>query len=35
MRMIRRVYGRADLTEREANTFIGLLRRATERPDLE
>ncbi|RQG96988.1 RNA methyltransferase [Natrarchaeobius chitinivorans] len=35
MRMIRRVYGRADLTEREANTFIGLLRRAAERPDLE
>ncbi|WP_255194388.1 RNA methyltransferase [Natronobeatus ordinarius] len=33
MRMIRRVYGRADLTEREVNTFLGLLRRATERPD--
>ncbi|WP_207588849.1 TrmH family RNA methyltransferase [Halomontanus rarus] len=33
MRMIRRVYGRADLTEREATTFLGLLRRATERPD--
>ncbi|ADD07159.1 tRNA (cytidine/uridine-2'-O-)-methyltransferase [Natrialba magadii ATCC 43099] len=32
MRMLRRVYGRADLTEREANTFLGLLRRATERP---
>lgn len=32
LRMLRRVYGRADLTEREANTFIGLLRRATERP---
>ncbi len=35
MRMIRRVYGRADPTEREVNTFLGLLRRATERPDLE
>ncbi|MFC6717635.1 RNA methyltransferase [Natrialbaceae archaeon GCM10025810] len=33
MRMLRRVYGRAHLTEREANTFLGLLRRATERPD--
>jgi len=33
MRMIRRVYGRADPTEREVNTFLGLLRRATERPD--
>ncbi|GAB3025908.1 RNA methyltransferase [Natronobiforma cellulositropha] len=33
MRMIRRVYGRADPTEREVNTFIGILRRATERPD--
>ncbi|MFP8954959.1 RNA methyltransferase [Natrialbaceae archaeon A-arb3/5] len=32
MRMLRRVYGRADLTEREVNTFIGLLRRATDRP---
>lgn len=32
MRMIRRVYGRADPTEREVNTFIGLLRRAVERP---
>lgn len=32
MRMVRRVYGRADLTNREANTFLGLLRRATERP---
>ncbi|WP_226006510.1 RNA methyltransferase [Natrinema salinisoli] len=32
MRMLRRVYGRADLTEREANTLLGLLRRATERP---
>ncbi|ELY86601.1 TrmH family RNA methyltransferase [Natrialba hulunbeirensis JCM 10989] len=32
MRMLRRVYGRADLTEGEANTFLGLLRRATERP---
>ncbi|WP_049924952.1 RNA methyltransferase [Halopiger goleimassiliensis] len=31
-RMLRRVYGRADLTEREANTLLGLLRRATERP---
>lgn len=35
MRMIRRVYGRADLTGREATTFLGLLRRATERPDQE
>lgn len=33
MRMLRRVYGRADLTEREATTFLGLLRRATDRPD--
>lgn len=33
MRMLRRVYGRADLTTREANTLLGLLRRATERPD--
>lgn len=33
MRMIRRVYGRADPTEREVNTFLGLLRRAVERPD--
>ncbi|WP_254767957.1 RNA methyltransferase [Salinilacihabitans rarus] len=33
MRMIRRVYGRADPTEREVNTFLGLLRRAIERPD--
>ncbi|ARS91598.1 RNA methyltransferase [Natrarchaeobaculum aegyptiacum] len=33
MRMVRRVFGRADLTTREANTFLGLLRRATERPD--
>ncbi|MCU4740497.1 RNA methyltransferase [Halobacteria archaeon AArc-m2/3/4] len=33
MRMVRRVYGRVDLTEREATTFLGLLRRATERPD--
>ncbi|SEQ23103.1 RNA methyltransferase [Natrinema salaciae] len=32
MRMLRRIYGRADLTEREANTLLGLLRRATERP---
>ncbi|MXV64397.1 TrmJ/YjtD family RNA methyltransferase [Natronorubrum sp. JWXQ-INN-674] len=32
MRMLRRVYGRADLTEGEANTLLGLLRRATERP---
>ncbi|EMA36680.1 RNA methyltransferase [Halobiforma nitratireducens] len=32
MRMLRRVYGRADLTSREANTMLGLLRRATERP---
>lgn len=32
MRMLRRVYGRADLTEREANTLLGLLRRATDRP---
>ncbi|THE64785.1 RNA methyltransferase [Salinadaptatus halalkaliphilus] len=32
MRMLRRVHGRADLTEREANTLLGLLRRATERP---
>ncbi|SDR41687.1 RNA methyltransferase [Natronobacterium texcoconense] len=33
MRMLRRVYGRADLTDREANTLLGLLRRATERPE--
>ncbi|WP_255170753.1 RNA methyltransferase [Natrononativus amylolyticus] len=33
MRMIRRVYGRADPTEREVNTFLGLLRRATDRPE--
>ncbi|SEW32298.1 RNA methyltransferase [Natrinema salifodinae] len=32
MRMLRRVFGRADVTEREANTLLGLLRRATERP---
>ena len=32
MRMFRRVFGRADLTEREANTLLGVLRRATERP---
>ncbi|OVE86466.1 RNA methyltransferase [Natronolimnobius baerhuensis] len=31
-RMLRRVYGRADLTAREANTLLGVLRRATERP---
>jgi len=31
-RMVRRVFGRADLTEREANTLLGILRRATERP---
>ncbi|SFS57266.1 RNA methyltransferase [Halostagnicola kamekurae] len=35
MRMIRRVYGRADPTEGEVNTLLGLLRRATERPDLQ
>ncbi|RQG89782.1 RNA methyltransferase [Natrarchaeobius halalkaliphilus] len=33
MRMLRRVHGRADLTEREVNTLLGLVRRATERPD--
>ncbi|WP_254530332.1 RNA methyltransferase [Natrinema gelatinilyticum] len=33
MRMLRRVFGRADLTEREVNTLLGLLRRATERPE--
>ena len=33
MRMLRRVYGRADPTEREVNTFMGLLRRAVERPE--
>jgi tRNA (cytidine32/uridine32-2'-O)-methyltransferase len=33
MRMLRRVFGRADLTEREVNTLLGLVRRATERPD--
>ncbi len=33
MRMIRRVFGRADLTEREVNTFFGILRRATDRPE--
>ena len=32
MRMVRRVFGRADVTEREANTLLGILRRATERP---
>ncbi|SDC61336.1 RNA methyltransferase [Natrinema hispanicum] len=32
MRMVRRVFGRADVTEREANTLLGVLRRATERP---
>ncbi len=32
MRMLRRIYGRADLTEQEANTLLGILRRATERP---
>ena len=32
MRMVRRVFGRADLTEREATTLLGILRRATERP---
>ncbi len=32
MRMLRRVYGRADLTEGEATTLLGLLRRATDRP---
>ncbi|ELY62190.1 RNA methyltransferase [Natronolimnohabitans innermongolicus] len=32
MRLLRRVFGRADLTEREANTLLGVLRRATERP---
>ncbi|MFP8956214.1 RNA methyltransferase [Natrialbaceae archaeon A-CW3] len=33
MRMIRRVYGRADPTTSEANRFLGVLRRATDRPD--
>ncbi|WP_137290236.1 RNA methyltransferase [Natronorubrum halophilum] len=33
MRMLRRVYGRADLTTGEANALLGLLRRATERPE--
>ncbi|WIV67474.1 RNA methyltransferase [Natrialbaceae archaeon AArc-T1-2] len=33
MRMIRRIYGRADPTEREVNTLLGLLRRTRERPD--
>ena len=32
MRMLRRFYGRVDPTEREINTFLGLLRRARERP---
>ncbi|WP_323171840.1 RNA methyltransferase [Natrialba sp. PRR66] len=32
MRMLRRIYGRADLTEREANSLLGLVRRAAERP---
>ncbi len=32
MRMLRRVYGRADLTTGEAIALLGLLRRATERP---
>lgn len=32
MRMLRRVYGRADLTEQEAHTLLGIVRRATERP---
>ncbi len=33
MRMLRRIYGRAELTEREVTTVLGLLRRAVERPD--
>ncbi len=32
MRMLRRIHGRADLTEQEAHTLLGILRRATERP---
>ena len=32
-RMIRRVFGRADPTTREVNTFFGILRRATDRPE--
>ena len=32
-RMARRVFGRADLTEREANTFLGILRRAGNPPE--
>ncbi len=35
MRMLRRLFGRADPTSREINTIIGILRRATERPELE
>ncbi len=33
MRMLRRIHGRADLTEREVTTLLGLLRRTVERPD--
>ncbi|WP_247728733.1 RNA methyltransferase [Halovivax limisalsi] len=33
-RLFRRVLGRADPTEREVRTLTGILRRATERPDL-
>ncbi len=33
MRMIQRVFGRADPTDREVTTLFGLLRRATERPE--
>ncbi|APX96029.1 RNA methyltransferase [Natronorubrum daqingense] len=33
MRMLRRIHGRADLTAREAHTLLGVLRRATDRPE--
>jgi len=33
MRMLRRIFGRAHLTEREAITTMGLLRRASEEPE--
>ncbi|WP_312908991.1 RNA methyltransferase [Natronosalvus caseinilyticus] len=35
MRMLRRLHGRADPTVQEVNTLLGVLRRATERPDRE
>ncbi|WP_435333344.1 RNA methyltransferase [Haloarchaeobius sp. TZWWS8] len=35
LRMARRVFGRAHLTQREARTLLGIFRRATDRPELE